>query len=67
MPVNQAFALDSAKVALAETCPMPMPDIMLSTSSTTLGSSRTHSCEKATVEGKRNRQRHRHETQLIED
>ena len=44
-PVNQAFALDRAEVALAETCPMPMLDIMVSTSSTTFGSSRTHSCD----------------------
>lgn len=42
-PVNQAFALDRAEVALADTCPMPMVDIIVSTSSTTLGSSRMHS------------------------
>lgn len=52
LPVNQAFALERAEVALAETSAMPMVDIMVSTSSTTLGSSKTHSCEADT------RQRH---------
>lgn len=59
LPVNQALALDRAEVAFAETCPMPMVDIMLSTSSTTLGSSKTHSCEKTFAAGNREKQSHK--------